>query len=288
MKEKSVKNFFYRVLCGAFIGLSIIAPGISGSIMSVMMGIYDDLITIISNPFKNFKKNVIYILPLGIGAALSIIVFIKALDWLFKYYPTPAYLLFISLIAGSIPTVFKEAKSGKIKKKYFIGVLFAFAFALFIGILAKHEFAFSINTSDTTSLAMRIYMPICGIVAGMMSMIPGMSVSMVLMMFKIYEPLLDTAASFNIPMILQVVAPVAICFVIGMVLFSNITKMVFDRFRSLAYLMVLGFMSGSVVSIFPEFPKDTINWLLSVIAVVIGVTVYFIFKKLGDRYNVEQ
>lgn len=286
-QNKTAKNFFYRVLCGAFIGLSIIAPGISGSIMTVMMGIYDDLITIISNPFKNFKKNVIYIFPLGLGAALSVVVFIKALDWLFKYYPTPAYLLFISLIAGSIPTVIKEAKIGKIKKRYFIGVICAFAFALSIGILAKHEFAFAINTADPTALAMRIYMPVCGLIAGMMSMIPGMSISMVLMMFKIYEPLLDTAASFNIPMILQIVAPVAICFVIGMVLFSNVTKMVFNKFRSLAYLMVLGFMSGSIVSIFPQPPKDLMNWLLSVIAVFIGIAVYFIFKKLGDKYNVE-
>ena len=59
MSKSGVTGFFYRMLCGAFLGISIIAPGISGSIMAVMMGIYDELIGIISNPFKNLKKNII-------------------------------------------------------------------------------------------------------------------------------------------------------------------------------------------------------------------------------------
>ena len=32
------------MLCGVLLGISVIAPGISGSIMAVVMGIYDDLI----------------------------------------------------------------------------------------------------------------------------------------------------------------------------------------------------------------------------------------------------
>ena len=31
MEKKGIKNFFYRMLCGAFLGISVIAPGISGS-----------------------------------------------------------------------------------------------------------------------------------------------------------------------------------------------------------------------------------------------------------------
>ena len=80
MNNKGLKNFFYRMLCGAFLGISVIAPRISGSIMAVMMGIYDELITIISNPFKNFKKNVFYLLPMVLGAFVSMLALIKALD----------------------------------------------------------------------------------------------------------------------------------------------------------------------------------------------------------------
>lgn len=295
--DNGIKNFFYRMLCGAFLGISVIAPGISGSIMAVMMGIYDELITIISNPFKNFKKNVVYLIPMCIGALASIVLLIQALDFLFTYYTVPAYLLFMSLIAGSIPTVVGEAKKGKIKAKYFVGVALALAFALSIGFLAKADIAVAVDTTNTASTAMRIYLPICGFVSGMMSMMPGMSVSMLLMMFSVYEPLLhlvtgilDFNTWFTSGWWLSVltVVTVALAFLVGMVLFSNITKRVFEKHRSLAFLMVLGFMSGSIISIFPGLPADVLNWILSVVAVAIGLTVSYVFKILGKKFNVEE
>lgn len=292
----TIKNFFYRMLCGAFLGISVIAPGISGSIMAVMMGIYDELITIISNPFKNFKKNVIYLLPMVIGAGASMVLLIQALDFLFANYTVPAYLLFMSLIAGSIPTVIGEAKAGKIKKTYFIGVACALAFALSIGFLAKMDYVVAVDTTNTASSAMRIYLPVCGGISGMMSMVPGMSVSMLLMMFSVYEPLLHLATSilsfdnwFTPEWFTSVitVGTVVLAFLVGMVLFSNITKRVFEKHRSLAFLMVLGFMSGSIISIFPGLPKDTLNWILSIIAVAIGVSISYLFKILGKKFNVK-
>ena len=63
-----VFKFLYRILCGFFLGVSVVAPGFSGSIIAITMGIYQDLLRIISNPFKQFKKNVKYCIPLGIGA----------------------------------------------------------------------------------------------------------------------------------------------------------------------------------------------------------------------------
>ena len=296
MNKSNANNFFYRMLCGAFLGISVIAPGISGSIMAVMMGIYDDLINIISNPFKNFKKSFMYLIPMGIGAVISMLLLLKALDFLFENYTVPAYLLFMSLIAGSVPAVIDEAKKDTIKKKYFIGTALAFAFALSIGILAKSDFAIAVDTANTQSAAMKIYLPACGGVAGMMSMVPGMSISMLLMMFGIYEPLLSLANDllvfenwFTAPWFSNAftVGTVVLAFLVGMVLFSNITKTVFKKYHSLGFLMVLGFMSGSIVSIFPGLPKDLLNWALSIVAILIGLSISYIFKILGKKFNVE-
>lgn len=297
MNKSNANNFFYRMLCGAFLGISVIAPGISGSIMAVMMGIYDDLINIISNPFKKFKKNFMYLLPMGIGAVISMLFLLRALDFLFENYTVPAYLLFMSLIAGSVPTVIVEAKQKPIKKRYFIGTALAFTFALTIGILAKSDFAIAIDTANTASTAMKIYLPACGAVAGMMSMVPGMSISMLLMMFGIYEPLLELATGLMSPdrwftpawfSEALTVATVVLAFLVGMVLFSNITKTVFKKYHSLGFLMVLGFMSGSIVSIFPGLPQDALNWALSIVAVAIGLSISYLFKVLGKKFNVEE
>ncbi|MBQ2933410.1 MAG: DUF368 domain-containing protein [Clostridia bacterium] len=297
MSKSKANNFFYRMLCGAFLGISVIAPGISGSIMAVMMGIYDDLINIISNPFKKFKTNFFYLLPMALGALISMVLLIKVLDFLFENYTVPAYLLFMSLIAGSVPTVIDEAKAEPIKKKYFIGTILAFAFALTIGILGKSNVAIGVDTSNTASLAMKIYLPVCGGIAGMMSMVPGMSISMLLMMFGIYEPLLGLATGLMSPdrWFSSVwfgegitVATVVLAFLIGMVLFSNITKTVFKKHHSLGFLMVLGFMSGSIVSIFPGLPSGLLNWILSVVAIAIGLSISYLFKVLGKKFNVEE
>jgi putative membrane protein len=279
MDAKAKNNFFYRALCGAFLGISIIAPGVSGSIMAVIMGVYDDLIDIISDPFKNFKRNVIYVFPMCLGAGLSMILSLKLLRILFDNYPTPAYLLFISLIVGSLPMVFKEAEPDKFKPKYIPGILCAFAFALTVGLLAKNNVAVSVEAAaGASSLA---YFSLCGGIAGITSMIPGMSVSMVLMTLGVYEPLLEQAADLNV----WKVGPVAVCFIIGMVLFSKLTKFVFRKYHCLGYFLVLGFMFGSVISIFPGLPSGLTDWLASAAAVCVGLGISYLFKVLGKKFG---
>lgn len=273
--SKSKSNFFYRLFCGFFLGISIIAPGVSGSIMAVMMGIYDQLINIISNPFKNFKKNFIYLMPMGMGAVLSILILIQLLSFMFENYPVPSYLLFIGLIGGSLPMVFKEANTDGFKRRYIIAVTAAFAFAITIGMFARFNVTVTADTSHF------FYYPACGAVAGVTSMIPGMSVSMVLMMLNAYEPLLEAAKTFDF----ITVIPVTACFIVGMVLFSKITKFIFRRYHNFAYFMVLGFMSGSIISIFPGLPSGVINWILSFAAIAAGVFISYIFQRLGKSFK---
>ena len=276
MVKKASGNFFYRVLCGAFLGISIIAPGISGSIMAVMMGIYDDLLEIVSNPLKNFKRNFFYLLPMGIGAVLSIFLLLQILDILFENYPTPAYLLFIGLIAGSMPTVYEETRK-PFKKRYLIGLLCAFAFALAIGMLAKGG---TVMTSVTGMMPLW-YLSLSGAIAGVTSMIPGMSVSMMLMMLGVYEPLLNAAAKLDV----LTVAPVTIFFLVGMVLFSKLTKYIFQKYRNFAYFMVLGFMTGSIFNIFTALPVGVTEWLMSAAAVCLGVGISILFRQLGKKFK---
>jgi hypothetical protein len=51
--------------------------------------------------------------------------------------------------------------------------------------------------------------------------------------------------------------------------------------------LVLGFMFGSMISIFPGLPSGALNWVLSVVAVAVGVSVSCLFKVLGKKFNVE-
>jgi len=271
----SVNNFFYRMLCGFFLGIAIIAPGVSGSVMAVMMGIYDELITIISNPFTNLKKNFIFVFPMGIGAVLGMGSLVQLLKIMFEKYPIPSYLLFFGLIGGSLPTIFKEANKNGFKKKYIIGTFGAFIFAVSVGLIARSKVTINVDLNNS------LYFPISGGIAGISSMIPGMSVSMVLMTLGVYSAMLKATANFEI----MTMAPVGICFVAGMFLFSKLTKYVFDKYHNLAYFMVFGFVSGTLISIFPGFPKDLTNWVLSIFMTLLGFRISLLFQKLGVRFK---
>ena len=138
-------------------------------------------------------------------------------------------------------------------------------------------------TSMTSGEAM-VYFPVCGAIAGVMSMVPGMSVSMVLMTLRIYEPAANAASRFDF----ATIVPVGLAFLVGMVLFSNLTKIVFTKYRSFACFMVAGFMTGSLISIFPGLPVEAVEWIMSAVAVATGVSVSVLFRYLSRRMKVSE
>src|SRR5215510_11894359 len=99
MDVKIIKKILYRIFCGFFLGLSVFAPGFSGSVIAIIMGIYQDLVRIASNPFKRLKENILFCIPLAIGAALSAVLFVILFSFLFDRYEKATYLLFVGLIA---------------------------------------------------------------------------------------------------------------------------------------------------------------------------------------------
>lgn len=286
-----MSHFLYRVFCGFFLGISIFAPGVSGSVMAVMMGIYSKLLDIVANPFKDFKKNVVYLFPMGIGAVISLVLFVLGFSYLFKTYPKATYLLFMGLIAGNLPVVFKDALQGDSandrslknpsagwKNRYLLSLVPAFALALGVGILRANSVAASSVTLP--------YLALCGAVAGVCSMMPGMSISMVLMVLGVYDHILASAKAIDI-------LPLVIwggCFLVGMVGFSRLTKWALARYHSMAYFGVLGFMSGSLIGIYLGLPKEDPNftWLVGILAIAGGLGIAALFFALGKRFNVEE
>lgn len=286
-------NFLYRIVCGFFLGLSVFAPGVSGSIMAVMMGIYDRLIGIVSNPFKNFKKNFFYLVPMGIGAVMSLVLFVLAFEYLFATYEKATYLLFMGLIAGNLPIVFKNANIGGFKKHYLIGVVAAFGVALGVGFLQASQSGAAAGNIDAAPGF--ILLAVSGLVAGMASMIPGMSISMILIMLGVYKFLMDTASNLmhlsgSLWDGLKIVAIVGGCFIVGMVAFSQITKYVIDRHHGLAYFSIFGFMCGSLITIYIGLPANDVNfnWFVGAAMLLAGLGISLLFFLLGRKFNVPE
>ena len=54
-----INNFFKGMLIGA----GAIAPGISGGVIAVLLGLYDKITCFIANITKDFKKNILFLSP---------------------------------------------------------------------------------------------------------------------------------------------------------------------------------------------------------------------------------
>ena len=275
-----MKKFLYGILCGFCLGISVFAPGISGSVMAIILGIYDKLLDIVANPFRNFKKNVKFVFPMGIGAVLSFVLFVVLFSYLFETYEKATYMLFIGLIAGNLPVVYKEARQVKFRWYFIIGTVLTTVFACYMGILSNLTEASQIATGSTGLW----YMGLAGGIAGFSSIIPGMSVSMILIVMNVYEALLTAVKTLDV----LTIGVVGIAFVLAMVISSRVIRWVFNKFTGFANFMVLGFLLGSIGGIgYGVFAGGIglADALVGVVMLAVGLGISLLFMFLGKKVN---
>ncbi len=89
--------FYYLFLCGIVAICSMILPGLSGSFVLVLMGNYQ---LIMIDAVNNFDLSIL--MPVGLGAAVGLIVFSRFLSWLIKRFPDSTIALLTGFILGSL------------------------------------------------------------------------------------------------------------------------------------------------------------------------------------------
>jgi len=278
-------TFLYRVLCGFFLGLSVFAPGLSGSVIAIIMGVYKRIVDIAANPFKDLKRTIVFCIPLVIGAVLSGVVFILLFDYLFNTYEKATYLLFIGLIAGNLPVIYYEIKEHGFKPVYLAGGAAAFVAALAL-ILAATGISEGSGIEGLTASLPRLAS--AGFAGGATALVPGMSVSMVLIVFGVYRELifaakqiLDMNLSYLLPFALFALAAI-----VGLVLSSRGIKWVFEKIPGLAYTAVFGFMASSILGMVIQSIQLTdtdFNWLMGIIMLALGLGISMLFVVLSRK-----
>lgn len=93
-------NFLYIMLCGAIGICSMILPGLSGSYVLLLMGVYDNIIVAVSN------LDWAILLPFAIGAIAGLLAFSHILSWVFKHFPDITIALLTGFILGSLPVIY--------------------------------------------------------------------------------------------------------------------------------------------------------------------------------------
>lgn len=91
---------------GIVLAIALVLPGVSASQMLYTLGIYEEIISCISE----FK--VAPLIPLGIGTVIGILLITKTLDMLMTKYPKQTFLIIFGFILGSLPELFPRDATG--------------------------------------------------------------------------------------------------------------------------------------------------------------------------------
>jgi len=278
------------ILKGVLIGISNIIPGVSGGTMAVSMGIYDTIISAITNLFKDFKKSMLTLLPYLIGMLLGIGGLSFAIEYLFKHFPLQTGLLFIGLILGGLPSITKRLRG---KGFHIINlVLFAIFFASIILLqLVSGERIAVLTTSFTLIQTTKLFL--VGVLASATMVIPGVSGSLILMLIGFYKPIVETISSFIKGAVsldqgaiwggFVILIPFGIGVLVGMFAIAKLIEFLLSRFEGATYSSILGLVIASPVVVFMTLEGVTYNIgsiLTGIVTFAIGC---FIALKLGNE-----
>lgn len=278
-----------NILKGVVIGIANIIPGVSGGTMAVSMGIYDKMIHCVTHLFKEFKKSVRFLLPIFIGAGIGLLGLTFVIQAAFERFPMPTNLLFIGLIVGGLPAVWKKVQGQKISVGHAIAAL-AF-FALVVGMAAIGEAEGRTADMSLGPVQMVKFFGV-GMIASATMIIPGVSGSMVLLLLGYYNAILDTITgflkalvAFDMPAIMHnlgIIIPMGLGIVFGIFAIAKIIEIVFAKFPLYAYWAIIGLIVASPFAIIMMGQGMVISVGNVIASVVTFVAGFLIAMKLGE------
>lgn len=267
-------QFLWLMLCGAIIGVADVIPGVSGGTMAVVLNIYDELIDAVGNFFKNWKKNVRFLIPFGIGAGLAIIIFGKLIKFLLENYPMQVNFFFLGLILGSIPLISKKSLAGGIKVPGVVALLGGAGVMVAIFLLSPAESAGLITTLTPYYFFLLV---VTSFVAAIAMIVPGISGSMMLLIFGVYYSVIGAVSDLNI----LVLIPVAIGVLAGLLLGAKLIAVCLKKFPQITYCVIFGLIIGSLFPVIRNAGFTfSLTGLISILLMLVGaVTAYLMSRE---------
>ncbi len=263
------------VLYGLVFGIANIIPGVSGGTMLVVFGCYDKVCGALSLNLKEIKKNLIFLIFFGIGAACGIVGFSFVITWLFENFPTETYMFFIGLIVGSIPLIIKNAT---VKEKFrpSCAVPFILALAVVVGLAMLEQFSGSgIADAQFTGIFSAALFLGAAFIAAVAMIIPGVSGSFIMVLFGTYRPVIESIKSLNFAILI----PTAVGVLAGLVLGARLITYLLKKYRLMVFSAILGLVAGSIYAIFPAGFGFNLDTLFGLFTLAAGFAVSFIVGK---------
>ena len=275
-KKRTLIEVFFLVLKGIMMGAANKVPGVSGGIVALVGGFYEEMI----NSFQRLNfiaaklfftgrikvfwnyTNASFLFTLFGGVLISYFSISLFLDYALSKNETVVMGGFLGMILASLYLVTKQVP-------YWNKNLFAF---LIIGFFMGLSLSFAKPISENDKL---LFVFFCGIISVSGMTIPGLSGSFLLLILGNYNLLLvdavnalfkllsatlvwdfsilDDPINSRLILIMLVFSGGSL---IGLILFSNIIKFVLEKHPNFTLVSIVGFISGTLRLVYPWKEKQ--------------------------------
>ena len=276
MRRKRDRNFGIRwlrdLLCGVLIGAGAILPGVSGGVLAVVFDIYRPFMEVLTHPREAIPKYWRWFLPIGLGCAIGFLGFAKGIAAAIDVSSTVTTWLFIGLIVGTVPSLFREAgKEGRsigswVSMAVCAGAIFFSLFYVGKVICVTVEPNFW-------------WYNFCGALWGMSLVIPGLTSSSVMMALGLYQPMLEGLARLDF-LVLSSCLP---GMVLTILLLARLVSWFFRKHYSIAFHGIFGIVLASTLVIIPTSYVGAWEIVLSAVCCIGGFLLAYFMARLDRR-----
>ena len=264
-------HFLLQLFRGFLVGLAGLLPGLCGSTLLVLFGIYRPITAALAHPLADFRRNLVQFGPFFLAAGVGMLVGAKMLASVFVRHEIPMLYLFIGFMLGSLPDLIRHAHRAGGGKTGWLAFAGMFGLCLAFSALDAHL----VPRGEAVDIHWRIWL-LAGAGVGLGSIIPGASVAFLLIYFGIYQPMLDGVSRLEpdilLPMVLGAGAAI--------LLFAKAAHWLFQKAEGAATRGVLGLVVGSIWLVYPGWPGGALG-LRCLALLVFGFGLSALLSKLA-------
>ncbi|MEZ7552748.1 MULTISPECIES: DUF368 domain-containing protein [Streptococcus] len=278
-------SWLARFIKGIVIALGFILPGISGGVLAAILGIYERIIGFLAHPFKDFKENILYFIPVAIGMLLGIGLFSYPIEYLLENYQVFVLWSFAGAIIGTVPSLLKESTRESDRDKIDLAW---FWITFIISGLGLYALNFVVGTLSASFLNLVL----AGSLLALGVLVPGLSPSNLLLILGLYAPMLTGFKTFDL---LGTFFPIGIGAGATLIVFSKLMDYALNNYHSRVYHFIIGIvLSSTLLILIPNAGNaESIQYTgLSLVGYVIiafffalGIWLGIWMSQLEDKYK---
>lgn len=259
-------NNIITIIKGLIIGGTMLVPGISGGTMAMTLGIYNELVASISTIRQRKRQNLIFLALFILGAAVGMLIFARPILYLIEVYPKPTIFFFLGAVSGAVPMIWRYSQVTKVRTKHVVYIIVGAIIILCLSFIPTEL----IHADSTKGMIGFLVLVAAGFISAVAFILPGISFSYFLLLLGLYDDTMAAIGDLNIMFLL----PLIIGLAIGILISTKYLDRAMTVCPHATYLIILGFVIGSLIEAFPGVPQG-LEWVTCIVTAFTGFGVIY-------------